>query len=147
MELCINHSLRRIVDFAEVGAVHTSLAVEDECQGRSSAVSITSFLNVFNRKHKVERVVLPEADKLSLEQAGSLANALENALDALGKKVAFPANLPTYMRYPFLRDLWLDNSKALYHSPRLIEPCTKHELDCPYKEICNLCEKYDPGND
>lgn len=143
MELCINQSLRRIVDFAEMGSVHTSKAKSKEQKVKAQAVSIGAYFGIFNRKYQIERVGLPDASALSHEQAGSLANALENAFNALGKIVAFPANLPMHMRYAFLRDLWLDDTKALYYTPRIIEPCTVHELACPYRGICDLCRKYD----
>lgn len=143
MELCINQSLRRIVDFAEMGSVITSTATSKSQKVKNQALSISTYFSIFNRRYKVERVGLPEAGTISQEQAGSLANALENAFNALGKIVAFPANLPLHMRYTFLRDLWLDDSKALYYSPRIIEPCTTHELACPYSGICDLCRKYD----
>lgn len=143
MELCINQSLRRIVDFAEMGSVITSTATSKSQKVKNQALSISTYFSIFNRRYKVERVGLPEAGTISQEQAGSLANALENAFNALGKIVAFPANLPLHMRYTFLRDLWLDDSKALYYSPRIIEPCTTHELACPYRGICDLCRKYD----
>jgi hypothetical protein len=143
MELCINQSLRRIVDFAEMGSVITSTATTKSQKVKNQALSISTYFSIFNRRYKVERVGLPEVDKLSQEQAESLANALENAFNALGKIVAFPANLPLHMRYAFLRDLWLDDSKALYYTPRIIEPCTTHELACPYRGICDLCKKYD----
>ena len=143
MELCINQSLRRIVDFAEMGSVISSAATTKSQKVKNQALSISTYFSIFNRRYKVERVGLPEVATLSHEQAGSLANALENAFNALGKIVAFPANLPLHMRYTFLRDLWLDDSKALYYSPRIIEPCTTHELACPYRGICDLCRKYD----
>lgn len=143
MELCINQSLRRIVDFAEMGSVISSAATTKSQKVKKQALSISTYFGIFNRRYKVERVGLPEVTTLSHEQAGSLANALENAFNALGKIVAFPANLPLHMRYSFLRDLWLDDSKALYYSPRIIEPCTTHELACPYRGICDLCRKYD----
>jgi hypothetical protein len=143
MKLCINQSLRRIVDFAEMGSVISSAATTKSQKVKNQALSISTYFSIFNRRYKVERVGLPEVAMLSHEQAGSLANALENAFNALGKIVAFPANLPLHMRYTFLRDLWLDDSKALYYSPRIIEPCTTHELACPYRGICDLCRKYD----
>lgn len=126
-----------------MGSVITSTATSKSQKVKNQSLSISTYFGIFNRRYKVERVGLPEAATLSHEQAGSLANALENAFNALGKIVAFPANLPLHMRYTFLRDLWLDDSKALYYSPRIIEPCTTHELACPYRGICDLCKKYD----
>lgn len=109
MELCINQSLRRIVDIAEMGSVISSAATTKSQKVKNQALSISTYFGIFNRRYKVERVGLPEVATLSHEQAGSLANALENAFNALGKIVAFPANLPLHMRYTFLRDLWLDD--------------------------------------
>jgi hypothetical protein len=143
MELCINQSLRRIVDIAEMGSVQTSSATSKSQKVKVQALPISAYFSLFRRKYKVERVGLPEVENLTKEQAGHLANALENAFNALGKIVAFPANLPTHMRYSFLRKVWLGDAGVLYYTPRIIEPCTEHELDCPFKGVCRLCEKYD----
>lgn len=147
MELCVDQSLRRIDDFSEMGFVQTAKAETKEQKIKAQAASIGSYFKLFYRKYKIERVGLPEIDKLTDCQASELANALENAFNALGKYVAFPNNLPMNLRYAFLRDLWLDDSKALYYTQKIIEPCREHELGCPYKGYCKLCEIYDEDID
>lgn len=147
MELCINQSLRRIVDFAEMGSLHTARHSTKEQKVKAQLVSIGTYFNIFYRKYKIERIGLPEVEKVSKVQAESLAVELENAFNALGKYIAFPANLPLHMRYSFLRKLWLDDSNALYYTPKIIEPCREHELGCPYKGYCKLCSAFDEGID
>lgn len=145
MELCIRQSLRRIVDIAEMGLAYTSKAPLNLPKLGEKRISFGSYFTIFQRQIRIERSALPKAEELTDIQSGKLALELENSFNAMGKFIAFPANVPLHLRYPFLRQLWNNETAVLYHGKKIIEPCREHELECKFRGYCRKCEIYDEG--
>ncbi len=54
----------------------------------------------------IDRDLLPPPDKLTDEQAATLAAEMELLLNHFSLYPDFPASFPAHLRYPMLRELW-----------------------------------------
>lgn len=84
---------------------------------------------------------LPAPELLSEQQQALLAEELEKLLDVFHFKLDFPKSFPAHLRYPFIRNFWLESHVPLSFGENHIKFCDCKEENCPFPGYCTSCKE------
>lgn len=96
---------------------------------------------------RIEKIVLPPLEKLTLAQAGLLSEEMTTLLGAYHFVPVFPENLPGDIRYRVLRDNWESEQVYVGAGDSYIEFCQYEPKECPFPSKYCSCLKFDGEED
>lgn len=82
---------------------------------------------------------LPPPEQLTSAQQATLSVELEKLLINYNFKLDFPATYPHELRYPIIRNFWLESHVPLSFGTNHIELCDLDESACPFPGHCTTC--------
>ncbi|MFH2141480.1 MAG: hypothetical protein ABIJ97_03590 [Bacteroidota bacterium] len=89
----------------------------------------------------IEKICLPDDEKLTDEQVDILANEAEKLWNAYHFYPDFPKTLPARLRYRKLREYWDDKQVFVGVGEIHVEFCDYEEENCPFPGYCKTCEE------
>ncbi|MBK7174994.1 MAG: hypothetical protein IPH84_17610 [Bacteroidales bacterium] len=85
--------------------------------------------------------LLPPPEELTQEQRALLSTELEKLLLNFHFILEFPVGYPAELRYPFIRNFWLENHVSMSIGNTHIEFCEYNEEECPFQGYCDTCRE------
>ncbi len=89
----------------------------------------------------IEKIYLPNDEKLTDKQVEILACETEKLWDAYHFHPDFPEQLPSRLRYRKMREYWDDEQVFVGAGEIHIEFCDYEEANCPFPGYCKTCEE------